>query len=113
MPPTTGSAGSYRHRLDIWDPSRVQSPEDVLVEDGVPAAINVVPLNFQSFERMQAGGLQASTTYTVVIRYRTDLTEAMVLHETCCTKRKFQILAIVPDERRSKLEMQCVTTGQA
>jgi head-tail adaptor len=105
--------GGMKHRVRITAPANVLAPTPVVVDQNVPAAIVVVPLNFQAYERMQASGLQASTTYTVKLRYRTDLTEAMHLDELCCTQRHFQILAIVPTDRRDGLELQCVTQGQA
>lgn len=104
-------AGDLRHTLTLRAPADVSGPTAVDLETGVPAAITVVPVNFQAAEAIQAGGLQTATRYTVSVRYREDLSPAYVWVEECCTERTFQILSIVPSDRRDAIDMTCVTAG--
>ena len=105
-------AGDLRHAVTVTAPIGVlHESEAVDVATAVPAKIEVVPLAFQQRENLQTGGLRTSTLYTVTLRYRTDLRPSYVLQEACCTERTFQILAIVPTDRRDAIEMTCVTSG--
>lgn len=105
-------AGELRHTVTIQAPVGVldeTSAIDIAAE--VPAAIAVVPLAFQQRETLATGGLRTQTLYSVTMRYRTDLKASYVLNEACCTQRTFQILAIIPGDRRDITEMTCVTNG--
>lgn len=81
------------------------------VAEDVPAAIDVLPPQFQAREALGQGGIQTSTIYGVSVRYREDLVAAYVLVEQCHTQRRFQILSITPSNRGDALDMQCVTSG--
>jgi len=106
------NAGELRHRMTIQAPIGVLSETDAVnIDTGVPMKIDVLPLPFQGRERLAAGGVQAQTIYTVTCRYREDIRQSCVLNEECCTHRVFQILAIIPSDRRDALDMTCVTNG--
>ena len=112
MPVRRTTSGDLAHFVTIRAPIGVLSETDpVDVETRVPFAIDVVPLAFQQRERLDLGGLQTQTLYTLTCRYRTDLRPDFVLVEECCTARTFQILAIIPATRRDVLGMTCVTNG--
>jgi hypothetical protein len=106
-------AGDLLHSITIHAPAGTQetvaTAQDLFT--GVPTAITVVPVQFQSPERLDLGGLQTSTRYVVSLRYRTDVKASYVLVEECCTARRFQILSIVPSDRRDAIDMTCVTSG--
>lgn len=104
-------AGDLRHYLTLEAPAGAIDVEASDLETHVPAAITVVPVNFQNRENQQAGGLQTATAYTVTVRYRTDLVASYVWREECCTQRRFQILSIIPSDRRDAVDMTCVTAG--
>lgn len=104
-------ASDLRHYVTVTAPAGTVSEDVQDVETRVPASISVVPPNFQSRESFQAGGLQSQTVYTVTLRYRTDLRPDYVIREECCTERRFQILAIVPSDRKDAIDMTCVTAG--
>ena len=104
--------GQLRHTVTIQAPIGVLSetvPVDVATS--VPTKIEVVPLAFQQRENLAGGGLRTQTLYNVAMRYRTDLKASYVLVENCCTQRTFQIVAIIPSDRRDMTEMTCVTNG--
>ncbi len=104
--------GTLRHRMTIQAPLGVLSDvQAVDVETGVPMSLDVLPLAFQPREGLALGGLQAQTIYSVGCRYREDIRPAYVLREECHTHRVFQILAIIPGDRRDVLDMTCVTNG--
>lgn len=105
------ASGQLNHRLTIEAPAGTLAVAASEVAARVPAAITVLPPQFQSREGLQLGGLQSQTVYTVSIRTRTDLQPSYVLVEECCTLRRFQILNIVPSDRRDALDMTCVTSG--
>lgn len=105
-------AGELQHLVTVEAPIGVlDEAEAVDVAVDVPAKIEVVPLAFQQRESLQTGGLRTQTLYSVTMRYRTDMRASYVLREACCTERTFQILAIIPSDRRDALEMTCVTNG--
>jgi head-tail adaptor len=104
-------AGDLSHTGSIIAPPGTLAAEEVEVDSEVPASIVVVPVSFQSPERFAAGGLQAQTTYTVSTRYRTDVRASYVFVEDCCTQRRFEILSVVPSDRRDALDMRCVTAN--
>lgn len=105
-------AGELRHRITIRAPIGVLN-ETVAVDvaTGEPMKIDVLPLQFQAREKLDLGGLQTQTLYTLTCRYREDVRAAYALVEECCTQRTFQILAIIPSDRRDALDMTCVTSG--
>ena len=106
------NAGSLKHIVDVQAPIGVLDEANaVTVAEGVRAAIDVLPLAFQQREQIQVGGLRTQTLYTVTCRYRTDLRPDLVLLEQCCTRRTFQILAIIPSDQRESIDMTCVTNG--
>lgn len=106
------SAGTLRHRVTIRAPIGVlHETEPVDVATSVPMQIDVAPASNQSRERLDLGGLQTQTIYSVICRYREDVRPAYVLVETCCTRRTFQILAVIPSDRLDSTEMTCVTAG--
>lgn len=108
----TPSSGELQHRVSVRAPIGVLHETDAVdIESGVPVKIEPVPLQFQPRERLATGGLQSQTLYTVTSRYRTDMRPSFVLVEECCTERTFQIVAIIPGDRRDALEMTCVTNG--
>src|SRR5690349_9970860 len=92
-------AGDLSHMLTLESPAGVSGADASDLDEHVPAAITVVPVNFQNREGLQAGGLQTVTAYTVSVRYRTDLSPAYVWREECCTRRRFQIVSIIPSDR--------------
>jgi hypothetical protein len=106
-------ASDLWHSLTVHAPAGTQetvaAAEDLFTR--VPAAITVVPVQFQSPERLDLGGVQSATRYVVSLRYRTDVKADYVLVEECCTARRFQILSIVPSDRRDAIDMTCVTSG--
>jgi hypothetical protein len=104
-------AGDLRHTVMIVAPAGVLAATESEVDSGVPTSIVVAPNLFQRTESLAVGGLQAQTVYTVSVRYRTDLSPAYTLVEECCTQRRFQIVAIVPSDRRDAVDMTCVTAG--
>lgn len=105
-------AGDLRHTVTIQAPIGVlDEAVAVNIASEVPAAIAVVPLAFQQRETLAGGGLRTQTLYNVTVRYRTDLLASYVVNEQCCTQRVFQILAIIPGDRRDITEMTCVTNG--
>jgi head-tail adaptor len=105
-------AGELRHRVTVTAPVGVLDEAiEVDIATSVPAKIEVVPLAFQQRENLQTGGLRTQTLYSVTMRYRTDMRADFVLREACCTERLFQILAIIPSDRRDAIEMTCVTNG--
>jgi len=104
--------GKKRHRMTIQAPIGVlDETQAVNVDTRVPMSLDVLPLAFQPRETLALGGLQAQTVYTVGCRYREDISKAYVLREECCTHRVFQILAIIPGDRRDVLDMTCVTSN--
>lgn len=104
--------GELRHTVTIQAPIGVLDEVSAVdIASKVPAAIAVVPLAFQQRENLVTGGLRTQTLYSVTVRYRTDLKASYVLNEACCTQRTFQILAIIPGDRRDITEMTCVTNG--
>lgn len=105
-------AGELRHQVTIRAPAGVLHETDpVDVATGVPMKIEVLGLPFQQREQLNLGGLQTQTIYTAVCRYRTDVKASYVLVESCCTQRTFQIVAVIPSDRRDATEMTCVTGG--
>jgi hypothetical protein len=104
-------AGDLSHTVTITAPAGSIAATETEIDTHVPAAITVVPLAFQNRENLAAGGLQTTTAYTVSVRYRTDLQPFMVVVEECCTARRFQIVAIVPSDRRDAIDMTCLTAG--
>lgn len=107
-----GLAGSLSHRVTVEAPLGVLSDTDAVnIATSLPVAVVVVPLQFQAKESLAAGGLHTQTLYTVTCRYREDMQASFVLREECCTHRVFQILAIIPSDRRETLDMTCVTNG--
>lgn len=105
------TSGQLSHTLTIEAPAGTLAVLASDVATRVPAAITVVPPQFQSREGLQLGGVQSQTVYTVSLRWRTDVQPSYVLIEDCCTLRRFQILNIVPSDRRDALDMTCVTSG--
>lgn len=100
------------HTVTITAPAGTVEVDESTVASRVPAAITVTPPQFQvRGEQFGGGALQASTEYTVSLRYRTDLAPSFVLVEECCTQRRFQILSIVPTDRRDAVDIRCVTQG--
>jgi hypothetical protein len=104
--------GSLRHVVTIQAPIGVLSETvPVDVASSVPMALIVLPLAFQARETLALGGVQSQTIYTATCRYREDIRPAYVLREECCTHRVFQILAVIPGDKRDSLDMTCVTNG--
>lgn len=83
----------------------------VNVATSVPMSVAALPPAFQPRESLAGGGLQTQTVYTLGCRYREDIRASFVLREECCTRRVFQILSVIPGDRRDGLEMTCVTNG--
>lgn len=106
------TAGQLSHRVTIQAPMGVLDEANaVSVDSSVPAAIAVFPPQFQPREGLAVGGLQAPTFYTVSVRYREDIRAAYVLREECCTQRTFQIVSVIPGDRKDVIDMTCVTNG--
>jgi hypothetical protein len=104
--------GALSHVVTVRAPVGVLSETDAVdVATSVPAAIAVLPAQFQQRETLATGGLRTQTLYGVTLRYRTDILASYVLVEECCTERTFQILAVVPGDKRDVVEMTCVTNG--
>ena len=101
--------GELRHIVSVQAPIGVLSETvAVNVDPYVRVKITVLPLAFQGREALGLGGVQAQTIYTVTARYREDISRSYVLREQCCTQRVFQIVAIVPGDRRDVIDMTCV-----
>lgn len=95
----------------IEAPALDESEAAVVVDSSVQMAITVAPPQFQAGESLDLGGVQSQTRYTVSCWYRTDLKPSFLFREQCCTQRVFQILSIVPSDRRDAIDMTCVTNG--
>lgn len=104
-------AGDLSHTGSIIAPAGTLAADEVEVDSEVPASIVAVPVAFQSPERIAVGGVQAQTVYTVSTRYRTDVQPSYVFVEDCCTQRRFEILSVVPSDRRDAIDMRAVTVG--
>jgi head-tail adaptor len=104
-------ASDLRHTLTLEAPAGVIGETASDIATHVPAAITVAPPIFQRMEFLGAGGLQMQTAYTVSVRYRDDISPAYVWREECCTQRRFQIVSVVPSDRRDAVDMTCVTAG--
>lgn len=106
-------AGDLKHTVTVLAPAGTHATEtaDYNVAERVPAAIQVVPPQFQARESLGLGGVQSQTEYQVTLRWREDLLPAYALVEECCTARRFQIVAIIPSDRRDALDLKCVTNG--
>lgn len=111
MPPRRVTAGDRSHLVTIKAPAGTVAENEETIEEHVPAAITVTPIEFQRPEGLGVGGLQSQVAYTVNMGYRTDLRHSFVLEEECCTARTFQIISMVPADRRDAIEMRCVTAG--
>lgn len=104
-------ASDLRHTVTIEAPAGTAAEDVSEIANSIPAAIDVLPPQFQARESLGQGGLQTSTIYGVSVRYREDLLPSYVLVEECHTQRRFQILSITPSNRGDALDMQCVTNG--
>lgn len=109
--PRSFVTGELRHPMTIHALAGTDAVAATDVATNVPMKITVVPLAFQQRELLDAGGLRTQTLYNIACRYRTDMKAAYVLVEQCCTQRTFQIVAIIPSERKDALDMTCVTNG--
>jgi head-tail adaptor len=111
MPERRTTAGERKHQVTIQALPGMSAEADAEIEAHVPAAISAWPISAQPRESLAAGGVQNATMYTVNISYRTDVSVSQQLVEECCTERQFQIVAIVPTDRRDALDLTCVTNG--
>lgn len=111
MPVRRTTAGDRSHTVTIQAPAGTLLDTDSDVEVNVPAAIAAWPISAQPRENQALGGIQNQTNYTVNVGYRTDVQPAFVVLEQCCTQRRFQIVAVIPTDRRDALDMTCVTNG--
>lgn len=109
--PRSFAVGELKHSMTLHAPAGTDAVTAVDVDTNVPIKITVVPLQFQRQERLDLGGPQTQTLYTLACRYREDVKAAYVWVEQCCTQRTFQILAIIPSDRKDALDMTCVTNG--
>jgi len=110
--PRSFAVGELRHQVTIQAPLGVLSDSAAVdVDTFVPMKIDVIPLQFQARERLVVGGQQTATLYNVACRYREDMRASYVLKEQCCTARTFEIVAIIPSDRKDGLDMTCVTSG--
>lgn len=106
------TAGDLRHTVTVEAPVGVlHESEAVEIAARVPMKIEPLAPPFQTIEYQALGGLQSATRYIASSRYRTDISTAYVLKEQCCTRRTFQIVAIVPNAKTDALDMTCVTTN--
>lgn len=105
------TAGERSHLVDILAPAGTLADDEGIVEEAVSASVVPWPISAQRGEAMGLGGVQGQTMYTVNITYRTDVPSSFVLQERCCTRRRFQILAVVPADKRDSLDLTCVTNG--
>lgn len=99
-------AGDFSHRLTLFAPAGTREVMDTNLATGVPARIQA--MTAQQREQLAIGGIQGQTIYIVTIRYRNDVQSDLVPREECCTQRQFQILSLIPTDRREALEMTCV-----
>lgn len=104
-------AGDLSHTVTIKAPAGVAAAGETTIETGVAAAITVDMAAFQTPEALAAGGLATQTRYTVSVRYRTDIVASYVIEEECCTQRTFQIVGVIPSDRRDALDLRCVTAN--
>ncbi len=104
-------AGDMSHTVTILAPAGTVAAAESEIERRVAAAITPDMAAFQPKEVLAAGGLQTSTFYTVSVRYRTDVAPSYVLVEECCTRRRLQIVGVVPTDRRDAIDFRCVTAG--
>ena len=99
-------AGDFSHRVTLFAPAGTLAVGDSTLDTEVRARIQAVTA--QQREQLAIGGIQGQTIYIVTIRYRTDVQSDLVVVEECCTQRRFQILSIIPTDRREALELTCV-----
>jgi len=107
-------AGDYRHRLTIRAPKGVLDESAAVdVATMVRARIIELELPFQEREHLGLGGLLTAVTYAIHVRYRTDIRPSYILVEgPCCPlPRTFQVVTIVPTDRRTEIKLTCVTEG--
>lgn len=106
------ASGEMRHRLTLHAPEGTHGTGDpapaVDLATSIPAKITAVPLQFQQQERLASGGQNVQTLYSIQVRYRDDVEHQFEWREECCTKRTFQILSSIPDDKLSELDMTCV-----
>lgn len=109
-------AGDLRDRVRIEgstdtlsDTGGIVSGGVTVIATGVPAAIEALPLPFQSREQQGAGGQQSALTHTIRMRYRTDVKPAMRIVELGSLGRTFEIIVPPqPDVRKSEIGLLCV-----
>lgn len=105
------SAGHLRHRVTIYAPAGTKEVAAVNVATRVPAKIAQAAESGIGREGLAAGGVRSESVSTVSMRFRTDVRTSYELVEHCCTRRRFQILAIQPSDNGAAIEMACVTVG--
>ncbi len=106
------TAGDRSHLVNILAPAgTLLANEEALVDTNVAASIVPWPISSQRGESCGGGGIQNQTVYTVNIGYRTDVPSSYVLQELCCTERRFQVMAVVPSDKRDSLDLTSVTAG--
>lgn len=105
-------AGEMNHRMILRAPVGVESESVAIdVDTDVPMKVAVLPPALQANESLALGGLNTQTKYNLSTWYREDVKLSYVWQEECCTQRTFQIVAIIPGDRREALQMTCVTNG--
>lgn len=105
-------AGELTHRVTVTAPVGVLDESAAVdIDADVPMRINVLPPAFQANESLSVGGLRTQTKYNLTTWYREDIRPDYVLQEECCTRRTFQIVAVIPGDMRDMLEMTCLTNG--
>lgn len=109
MADTRLTSGELRHWMNIEAPIGVlHESEPVSIATAVPMSVDEeTPV----LEQQALGGLRTETHYKLRSRYRTDVKASYVLLEQCCTQRRFEVLAVVPGERRDEMRFRCVTNG--
>jgi len=106
--------GDRRHLTTIRAPLGVlDKAAAVDVATGIYTRVEVLDLPFQEREHLGLGGLQTAVIYALFIDYRTDVRPSFVLvEESCCPNpRTWQIVTIVPTDRRDELKLTCITKG--
>lgn len=105
-------AGELSHIVDVVAPAGVlHESEEVEIDGDVPTKIEVLPPPFQPTEALALGGQRTQTRYSLAMRYRTDIAASYVIRERCCNRRTFQIIAVIPGNKKDRLDLNCVTNG--
>lgn len=103
-------AGPLRHRCQIYQLQPVKDAIGGVIVSYQPqgclwAEIN--PVSGRAF--LAASQPQAEVTAEIIIRYRSDITESTRLQETIEGAALYEVVAALPDNKRTRLKLMCKT----